>query len=128
MCDRKYCTGCRSAPQAECVRKPKCVCLRRSAAIQQARRDVGRTKFSRPVEASSLSLSNTLNLCKIIAMLFDFLVALRGLRRSPAFTCAAIIALALGVGANSTMFSIVNSVLLRPLPGYETGRLMRIAD
>ena len=61
-------------------------------------------------------------------MISDFLVSLRGLRRSPAFTVAAIVTLALGIGANTTMFSVVNSVLVRPLPGYQTDRLVQICD
>jgi putative ABC transport system permease protein len=61
-------------------------------------------------------------------MISDLLVACRGLRRSPAFTVGAIVTLALGIGANTTMFSVVNSVLLRPLPGYQTDRLMQICD
>jgi putative ABC transport system permease protein len=61
-------------------------------------------------------------------MIFDLVVASRGLRRSPAFTVAAIVTLALGIGANTTMFSVVNSVLLRPLPGYQTDRLVQICD
>jgi len=61
-------------------------------------------------------------------MISDLLIAARGLRRSPAFTVAAIVTLALGIGANTTMFSVVNSILLRPLPGYQTGRLVQICD
>src|SRR5438552_10654994 len=61
-------------------------------------------------------------------MISDLLIAGRGLRRSPAFTVAAIVTLALGIGANTTMFSVVNSVLLRPMPGYRTDRLVQICE
>jgi putative ABC transport system permease protein len=64
----------------------------------------------------------------IRSMISDFRVAIRGLRRSPGFTLAAIVTLALGIGSNTTMFSVVNSVLLRPLPGYQTDRLALICD
>jgi putative ABC transport system permease protein len=61
-------------------------------------------------------------------MISDLIVAGRGLRRSTAFTVAAIVTLALGIGANTTMFSVVNSVLLRPLPGYQTNRLIQLCE
>jgi len=58
----------------------------------------------------------------------DIRQAVRGFARSPAFSAVALLVLTLGAGANTAIFSIVNAVLLRPLPFREPGRLLAIRE
>ncbi|MGE5816256.1 MAG: hypothetical protein ACM36C_17345, partial [Acidobacteriota bacterium] len=56
----------------------------------------------------------------------DLRMAIRALIKTPGVSCLAAVTLALGIGANTAMFSVVNGVLLRPLPFADPSRIVRV--
>src|SRR5579872_7527498 len=61
------------------------------------------------------------------SFLRDGIYALRTLRKNPAFTITAMLTLALGIGGNTAMFTLIRAVLLKPLAFHDPDRLVRVS-
>ncbi len=64
----------------------------------------------------------------VTSVVQDLRLALRQLRKAPGFAITAVLTLALGIGANTSIFTLVHSILLRSLPVADPSRLYRIGD
>ena len=80
----------------------------------------GRPHKDRSREARGLAIADQLR--------GDIRYAVRGLRRNPVFSLAAVCSLALGIGANVAIFAVFDAALLRPFPYREPSRLVAVAE
>src|SRR5687768_698651 len=89
-------------------------------AMRRARLDAG--GLSQAMEA----MRDQRGLPWVEDMVTDARIAMRMMRRSPIFSIVAVLSLGLGIGANTAIFSLVNTLLVRPLPVHEPERLVEV--
>ena len=98
--------------------------LDRGLALEDARR-AARRQFGNPAAVKQQAREND-PLFRIESVVTDVRQTLRDLRRSPGFTIAAVLTLAVSIGATTAIVSVVDGVLLRPMPFPDPDRLVRV--
>ena len=98
--------------------------LDRGLTLDEARR-AARREFGNPAVVKQQAREND-PLFHVESFFTDVRQTLRSLRRSPAFTLAAVLTLAVSIGATTAIFSVVDGVLLRPMPFPDPDRLVRV--
>src|SRR5262245_58012824 len=96
--------------------------MARTKAVRQARLEMGSVD-SLKQDVRDVGWESTLE-----SFWQDVRFGARMLRKNPGFTAIAVAALALGIGANTAMFSVIEAVLLRPLPYSDAQRIMRVVS